>query len=105
MKNNLLHKFKDYDITPEQWAVLNRLWVRNGISPKELAELTSKDQPTTNGATAIADMERALSLQNQTYLYFREMSNNFGSVQAFLLIVVIFISVLKPWGVKKGKNI
>jgi len=52
----------------------------------------------TNGATAIADMKRALSLQNQTYLYFREMSNNFGSVQAFLLIVVIFISVLKPWG-------
>ncbi len=47
MKNNLLHKFKDYDITPEQWAVLNRLWVRDGIPPKELAELTSKDQPTT----------------------------------------------------------
>lgn len=47
MKNNLLHKFKDYDITPEQWAVLNRLWERDGISPKELAELTSKDQPTT----------------------------------------------------------
>lgn len=47
MKNNLLHKFKDYDITPEQWAILNRLWVRDGISPKEIAELTSKDQPTT----------------------------------------------------------
>lgn len=47
MKNTLLHKFKDYNITPEQWAVLNRLWVRDGVSPKELAELTSKDQPTT----------------------------------------------------------
>lgn len=49
MKNNLLHHFKDqdYDVTPEQWAVLNRLWEREGISPKELAELTSKDQPTT----------------------------------------------------------
>ncbi|GAB6181251.1 MarR family transcriptional regulator [Desulfotomaculum defluvii] len=47
MKNNLLHHFKDYNVTPEQWAVLNRLWQREGISPKELAELTSKDQPTT----------------------------------------------------------
>ena len=47
MKNNLLHSFKAYDVTPEQWAVLNRLWEREEISPKELAELTSKDQPTT----------------------------------------------------------
>lgn len=47
MKNNLLHHFKEYDVTPEQWAVLNRLWETEGISPKELAELTSKDQPTT----------------------------------------------------------
>lgn len=47
MKNNLLHHFKDYDVTPEQWAVLNCLWDQDGISPKELAELTSKDQPTT----------------------------------------------------------
>ncbi len=47
MKNNLLQRFKNYDITPEQWAVLNRLWVQDGIPPKELAELTFKDQPTT----------------------------------------------------------
>lgn len=47
MKNNLLHYLKDYDVTPEQWAVLNCLWDQDGISPKELAELTSKDQPTT----------------------------------------------------------
>ncbi len=58
----------------------------------------------TNGATAITDMERAMSLQNQNYLYFRDMSNYFGSAQAFLLIVVIFISVFKPWGVKKKES-
>ncbi|WP_347490771.1 DUF2269 family protein [Desulfoscipio sp. XC116] len=57
----------------------------------------------TNGAAAITDMERALSLQNQTYLYFREMSSYFGSAQAFLLIVLVFISVFKPWRVKKEK--
>jgi DNA-binding MarR family transcriptional regulator len=47
MKNSLLHSFKDLDVTPEQWAILNRLWEKEGVSPKELAELTSKDQPTT----------------------------------------------------------
>lgn len=47
MKNNLLHSFKDFDVTPEQWAILNRLWEKEEISPKELAEMTSKDQPTT----------------------------------------------------------
>lgn len=56
MKNKLLHNFKDYDITPEQWAVLNRLWERDGISPKELAELTSKDQPTA--VRIISKLER-----------------------------------------------
>ncbi len=47
MKNSLFQKFRGYNITPEQWAVLNRLWVQDGITPKELAELTFKDQPTT----------------------------------------------------------
>lgn len=46
MKNNLLHHFKEYNVTPEQWAILNRLWEKEGLSSKELAELTSKDQPT-----------------------------------------------------------
>ncbi len=58
-----------------------------------------------NSATAISDAERAIALQNQTYLYFREMNNYFGSVQALLLIIVIFISVFKPWGVKKDINL
>ncbi len=60
MKNTLLHKFKDYDITPEQWAVLNRLCMQKGITAKELAELTSKDQPTT---VRILD-----KLQNKGYI-------------------------------------
>jgi uncharacterized membrane protein len=54
--------------------------------------------PWTNGATAIANTERAQSLYNAQYLYFREMSNYFGSIQVLLLIVVVFISVFKPWG-------
>ena len=38
---------KGLDITPEQWAVLNRLWEQDGLSQVELAERTFKDKPGT----------------------------------------------------------
>jgi MarR family transcriptional regulator, organic hydroperoxide resistance regulator len=38
---------KGYDITPEQWAVLNRLWEEDGLSQVEIAERTFKDKPST----------------------------------------------------------
>jgi len=38
---------KGYNITPEQWAVLNRLWEQDGLSQVELAERTFKDKPGT----------------------------------------------------------
>jgi uncharacterized membrane protein len=57
--------------------------------------------PWTNGATAIANAERAQALYNTQYLYFREMNNYLGSVQVLLLIIVVFISVFKPWGKKE----
>ncbi|MZP30006.1 MarR family transcriptional regulator [Heliobacterium undosum] len=47
LKNKLLRSFKPYNMTPEQWAVLKGLSEKEGISPKEIAELTSKDQPST----------------------------------------------------------
>ena len=45
-----LHKAfqaKGYDVTPEQWAVLNRLWEEDGLSQVDLAERTFKDKPGT----------------------------------------------------------
>jgi uncharacterized membrane protein len=60
--------------------------------------------PWTNGAVFIADTERTLALQNQTYLYFREMTNYFGSIQTLLLIIVVFISILKPWGKRNAQK-
>jgi DNA-binding MarR family transcriptional regulator len=48
MKNELLQRFKEYDVTPEQWSVLNCLWVREGLTPKELADFIYKDKPNTN---------------------------------------------------------
>lgn len=45
LKNELNRRLTSFDITPEQWAVLNRLWEKDGITQKDLAERTFKDQP------------------------------------------------------------
>lgn len=46
MKRELAREFRPYNITPEQWAVLNRLWHEDSLSQKELADRTYKDAPT-----------------------------------------------------------
>lgn len=46
MKNNLARALKPFNVTHEQWPLLKRLWVQDGISQKELSEKTFKDQPT-----------------------------------------------------------
>jgi len=48
LKNELSQRFKEYDVTPEQWSVLNCLWVKEGVTPKELADIIYKDKPNTN---------------------------------------------------------
>ncbi|BBB90935.1 MAG TPA: MarR family transcriptional regulator [Methylomusa anaerophila] len=48
LKNELFKCFKEYNVTPEQWAILNRLWEQDGVTPKELSESTFKDKPNTN---------------------------------------------------------
>ncbi len=45
MKNCLHQNFKPYDITTEQWGLLNRLWEKDGVSQKVLSEKSFKDQP------------------------------------------------------------
>lgn len=37
---------REFDLTPEQFAVLFRLSKQDGINQKELAQRTAKDQPT-----------------------------------------------------------
>ena len=44
MKNNLMRKIKSFDLTTEQWMIMNRLFEEGGISQKELSERTLKDQ-------------------------------------------------------------
>jgi DNA-binding MarR family transcriptional regulator len=48
LKNKLSQRFNEYNVTPEQWSILNCLWVQEGITPKELADMIFKDKPNTN---------------------------------------------------------
>lgn len=48
LKNELLHRFKEYDITSEQWCILNCLWEQESVTPKELSDIIFKDKPNTN---------------------------------------------------------
>ncbi len=64
LSNYLTRSFKPYDVTPEQWGVLNRLWEKDGISQKEISEITIKDQTTL---TRILDkLERKGLIKRQT---------------------------------------
>ncbi|OEH93792.1 MarR family winged helix-turn-helix transcriptional regulator [Bacillus solimangrovi] len=47
LERELHRRFRSFDVTPEQWAVLNRLWEQDGLTPKQLAEKTFKDQSNT----------------------------------------------------------
>lgn len=47
LERELHRRFRSFDVTPEQWAVLNRLWEEDGQTPKQLAEKTFKDQSNT----------------------------------------------------------
>src|SRR5918996_3947240 len=62
---------KGYDITPEQWAVLNRLWEEDGLSQVDLAERTFKDKPGTT---------RILNLLEKKGVVVRRPDENDGRV-------------------------
>ena len=48
LKNEFFQQLRENDVTPEQWAILCCLWEQEGITPKEIADLTCKDKPTTS---------------------------------------------------------
>jgi len=47
-RNEMYRRFREQgeDITPEQWAVLIRLWEKDGQTQSELSEATFRDRPT-----------------------------------------------------------
>lgn len=74
VKNYLTQLFKPFDITTEQWGILNRLWERDGVSQKELSEKSFKDQPNI---TRILD-----KLEEKGYI---RREPNPGDRRAFLI--------------------
>jgi DNA-binding MarR family transcriptional regulator len=74
LKHELHQAFKanGYDVTPEQWALLNRLWEQEGLSQVELADQTFKDKPTVT---------RMLDVLEKKHLLFRQRDG--GDRRAF----------------------
>lgn len=50
MTDLLHHNFKlaNQDVTPEQWIILDELWLADGFSQLELASATFRDQASTS---------------------------------------------------------
>ncbi|GJD15646.1 hypothetical protein RIVM261_006020 [Rivularia sp. IAM M-261] len=57
--------------------------------------------PWTKQATSISATERLQVLQNPTYVSIRDAVIVGGAVQTLVLVLIIVISVLKPWGRRK----
>ncbi|RZS31187.1 MarR family transcriptional regulator [Herbihabitans rhizosphaerae] len=57
LKRELLHAFRDAGcvVTPEQWALLNRLWEEEGLSQVELAQRTFNDKPNVTRMLAVLE--------------------------------------------------
>lgn len=53
-RNQMYRTFREHgdDITPEQWAVLIRLWEQDGRVQGELSEVTFRDAPTMSRIVA-----------------------------------------------------
>lgn len=56
-------KANGYDVTPEQWTILNRLWEKEGLSQVELAEQTFKDKPNVTRILDVLERKQLLLRQ------------------------------------------
>lgn len=72
--NLFLSQLKAFDITPEQWSVLNQIAISEGLNQKEVAAKADKDQPS---------ITRILDLLEKKGLIRREVSPH--DRRAFLL--------------------
>ena len=74
LRLRLTQKFNEsgYNITPEEWVILNRLWQKDGRSQNELAETTIKDKTTVT---------RLLNRMEKKGLIVRQSSNKDARVK------------------------
>lgn len=59
-RNEMYRAFRELgeDVTPEQWAVLIRLWERDGRSQSELSDATFRDRPTMSRILDVLEKAR-----------------------------------------------
>ena len=60
--------------------------------------------PAMNGAAALSDVFNVQVLSNPDYLQYEKLSLQYSLIQIILLIFIVFISVIKPWGPRKTKK-
>ena len=69
LKNEFFQQLREYDVTPEQWAILCCLWEQEGITPKEIADLTGVSINTALGRMRYALLNlRKIIEKNQIIL-------------------------------------
>ena len=61
--------------------------------------------PSVNGMAALSDTLKIQVQNNEDYHYYEHQSIIYTILQLILLIFVVFISVVKPWGQRKIKKI
>lgn len=66
LKQELNSHIARYNVTPEQWGLINTLYLNEGISQKALAQITTKDQ---------ASITRMLELLIDKDLVYKEFSS------------------------------
>lgn len=73
-RNEMFRAFREVgeDVTPEQWAVLIRLWERDGLTQSELSDATFRDRPT---------MSRILDGMQERELLTREVDRSDSRVR------------------------
>lgn len=62
-RNEMYRVFRalGHDITPEQWAILIRLWERDGRPQSELSEATFRDAPTMSRILDVLEARELLT--------------------------------------------
>lgn len=69
-------KEKGYNITPDQWGILNTLWRKDGRTQREISKKISKD---TSSVTRMLDL-----LEKENYVERRRNENDRRSYRIFL---------------------
>ena len=67
LKKGIQNKLKDYDISSEQWSVLNTVYLRKGCNQITLAEILIKDGATITRILNILENKKLVKREKSTH--------------------------------------